>query len=116
MLQYSPKIARSPLAKSKRGPWEIVQVREFSIDGKEQISMSPRARAHKELTIRTPSRVLKPKPKFERDPRYDLNPKGNQQFAFAANQVDAPSTQKEYLAIINDKTKPPGKKNTNKNN
>ena len=107
MLRYSIKNSRSPQIKSKRGPWEIVQVREFSLDGKEQISLSPRARAHKELTIRTPSRVIKPKQKFDRDTKYDINqnPKGNQQFEFAGppKKESTQITQKEYLAIINGK-------------
>ena len=90
--------------KSKRGPWEIVQVREFSLDGKEQISMTPRARAHKELTIRTPSRVVKPKARFASIMKHDTDPKVTQQFEFAATKKQDKKSSTEDLAIINDKS------------
>ena len=66
--------------------------------------MTPRARAHKELTIRNPSRVVKPKSKFERELQYgDVNPKGYQKFEFGVKKKKKKQSQ-EYLAIINDNT------------
>ena len=92
----SPKVG-SPRRREKRGPWEIIQVRQFSLDGKEQIQLTPRARVHKELTIRNPSRVVKPKQKYDSILHYENNPTNNSQ---KETDKKSKNDQHEYLSIV----------------